>query len=141
MKQKFYLLVLMACLVLISRNTFAYSTQNKSLKAYLTISFQNQEMFKDSTTKSVVESNIISVFKKEGIHIISEEKPDKYEEYKLYINVTLRDSLVIEAKGMTWDMAVSIEKYPRLSFPYKNESDIYRAVKSYIKKNIIVKSK
>lgn len=137
MKPKFILFILITFLFLWSENSFPRFLKKEHLKAYLKISIQNPGRFKDSTAQNIMESKIKDVFKDEGVEIISAEKPDIYEEYKLYININIKDSLEIDAKGMSCDMSIITVKYPRLNIPYKNETDIYNSVKNYIKQNII----
>lgn len=139
MKQKIILFILILCFLISSGNSFARLLKKEGLRAYLKILIQNPEMFKDSSAENMVESKIKDIFKDEGVDIIPVEKPDQYEEYKLYININIKDSLTINAKGISWDLSINMVKYPRLNIPYKNEADIYNSVKNYIKQNIIRK--
>jgi hypothetical protein len=133
MKQIFYFFVLTFCFFLLHQNLFANYIQNEDLKAYLTISFENPIMFNDVSSKSMIESKIKNIFENEGVHIIHEEQP---EEYKLNINIIIKDSLVIEANsiGIGGGDATIKVKHPRSSYSYKDEAEIYNSIKSYIKK-------
>ena len=133
MKQKIFLFALILSFILISKNLFSYSIQKENYKAYLKVLFQNPTTYKDSTEQRTIEANIENIFEKEGIKIAHEEKPT---EYKLYINITIRDSLIIEAQGLGVGDGASIVKVkkPRKAFEYKNEEEIYNSIKSYIKK-------
>ena len=134
MKQNFSLLVLIFLLVLIHKNTFSNYTQDEDLNAFLTISFQNSAMFGDSASNDIIKSKIETIFENEGVHIIHLEKP---EEYKLNINIIIKDSLIIETKstGTSGNSIITV-KHPRVSYPYKNESEIYNSIKDYIKNNL-----
>ena len=132
MKQKIFFIVLIPGLILLFESSLSGSIQNNNYGAYLTISFQNPAMFKDSTSQKTLKSNIERVFENEGIHLIHIEKP---EEYKLNITVTIKDSLIIEAKGTgTNGTSISIVKKPRIVYSYKNEKKIYNSIRDYIKK-------
>ncbi len=132
MKQKIFLFVLVLSFVVLSKNLLSHSIQKENYKAYLTISFQSPTTFKDSTVQRKIEANIESIFEKEGIQIVHKEK---LEEYKLYINITIGDSIIIEAKGIGAGDGASVirVKKTRRVFQYKNEEEIYNSIKSYIK--------
>jgi hypothetical protein len=133
MKHKLFLFSLLFSLALLSQNVFPYFSQKENYGAYLTVTFRNPKMFKDSTAQKNIVSIIERVFEKEGIHITHKEK---LTEYKLYINITIRDSLIIEARGIgVGDVASEIiVKKPRKAYKYKNEKEIYNSIRSYIKK-------
>ena len=95
MKQKIFFYALILCFILLSKSLLSNYIQKENYKAYLTVSFQNPNIFADSTSQRAIESKIEKVFENEGINIIHIEKP---EEYKLYINVIIRDSLIIGSK-------------------------------------------
>ncbi len=141
MNTKLGYFVLTSFFFLLSINVSANVIQNKGIKAYLTISFHNSIIFQDSSSQSKLESGIKNIFVIEGVIIIPEEKPNILEEYKLYIDVTIKDSAIVEAKSIS-NMGAStmLQRYPRLSIPYENEKDIYKAVKKYIETNIIKKN-
>ena len=141
MKMKNYFFLSLVCMFLFSGLVFANLTPKQGLKAYLKIAFENSKMFPDSLAQNLVKAGIEDIFKKEGVNIVEVEKPDIYEEYKLYINIGIKDSLIISAKGITWDMGTTIMKYPRSSSAYGNKSDIYTAVEEYIIKYITGKAK
>ncbi len=125
----FILLFLSAALV---RNSFAYNAAKDSTSAYLAISFESQAMFKDAASQSEIKSRIENIFKDNGINIIREERP---EDYKLNINITIKDSLIIDAIGTDAGAAgnsIVFVSYPRMSFPVKAEKDIYKAIKKTI---------
>jgi hypothetical protein len=131
MRQYYYLSFLI--LLFSTKISSSNFIQDDGLKAYLILSFKNPEMFKDSTSKHIIESEIKNIFKNEGIHIIQEEKP---EEYKLTINIQIGDSLIIEQKSIgVGGISIVIVKHPRVSYPYKNTPEIYDSIKSYIKNN------
>ena len=131
MRQYYYLSVLI--LFFSSKISSSNFVQDDGLIAYLIISFQNPEMFKDSTSKHIIESDIKNIFENQGIHIIQEEKP---EEYKLTINIQFGDSLIIEQKSIgVGGNSIVIVKRPRVVYPYKNLSEVYDSIKSYIKNN------
>ncbi len=133
MKQKIFLFAFILIFFVLSKNIFSYSLQKENLKAYLTISFKNPTTFKDSSEQRTMETNIENIFEKEGIQIVHKEKPT---EYKLYINIILRDSLIIESRGIDVGDGASVIKVkkPRKAYKYKNEKEIYNSIRSYIKK-------
>ena len=133
MKQYYFLSVLILIFLSSSKIISPNSIQDDSLKAYLMISFQNPEMFKDSSSKNMVESEIEKIFEAEGIHIIHEEKP---EEYKLNIHIQIGDSLRIEEKTIgVGGISIIVVKHPSASYPYQSKSDIYDSIRNYIKSN------
>ena len=140
MKMKNYFFLSLVCMFLFSGLLFANLTHKQGLKAYLTIAFKNSKMFSDSLAQNDVKAGIEDIFKNEGVSIVEVERPDVYEEYKLYINIGIKDSLIISAKGITWDLGTAIMKYPRSSSVYENKRDIYTAVEEYIMKYITGKS-
>ncbi len=125
---------------LFSQIVFGSLIKKEGLKAYVKVSFENQKMFSDNLAQSELKAGIEEIFKGENVDIAEIEKPDVYEEYKFYINISIKDSLIINAKGVTWDLGTAVTKYPRSSSVYENESDIYAAVKEYIRKYITGKS-
>ncbi len=135
MKQNFCCFVLIFCSFLFFKNLSANYIQKEDYKAYLAVSFQNPGMFKDSTSKKTIESNIENIFENEGIDIIHLEKP---EEYKLNINIIIKDSLIIYAEsiGIGGGDSVIKVKHPRMTYPYKNETEIYNSIKKYIRENL-----
>jgi hypothetical protein len=138
MKQNIYLLILIFGMIL-PKNSLANFIQKENIKAYITISFENPVMFKDSTSKNIIKSKIENIFENEGIFVIHDEKP---EEYKLDIDIIIKDSLIMKAKGIGVGGGNSIITvlYPQLSYPYKNVSEIYYSIKDYIK-NVYKKNK
>jgi hypothetical protein len=132
MRQKIILFSLLFVLALLSPNVFPYISQIENYEAYLTVTFHNPKIFKDSTVQKNIVSNIERVFEKEGIQITHKEKPT---DYKLYINITIRDSLIIEARGIgIGGTSTFIVNKPRISYRYKSEKEIYSSIKDYIKK-------
>jgi hypothetical protein len=130
MNNKLGYFVLISFFYLLSIKVSANFLQNKGIKAYLTISFQNSKVFNDSSSQSKPESGIKSIFVNDGIIIIPEEKQNILEEYKLCIYVTINDSAIVEAKSLSNMGALTmLQRYPRLSILYANEKDIYEAVK------------
>ena len=141
MNTKLGYFVLTSFFLLLSKDVSANVLQKEGVKAYLTISFYNSKIFQDSSSQSKLKSKIKNIFVKEGVIIIPEEKPNILEEYKLYIDVTIKDSAIVEAKSISnMSSLTSMQRYPRLSIPCKNEKDIYKAVKKYIETNIIQKN-
>jgi hypothetical protein len=131
MKQKISLFTILLGFFLLTPKIFSFFIQKENYSVYLTVTFQNPKTFKDSTVQRNIESNIENIFEQEGIHIVHKEKAD---EYKLYINITIRDSLIIKAKGIgVGGMSTFILKKPRIVYRYKSQKDIYRWVKDYIK--------
>ncbi|MCL5030258.1 MAG: hypothetical protein M1480_14700 [Bacteroidetes bacterium] len=114
---------------------YSFPTQkhDKKINAYLTINFQNPVLFKEISKQDSLKHRIEKVFKKEGINILPEEKVDAIEEHKLYFYITISDSLNISANSSYWDLAISKVKYPNKFYAYKNESDILKNVKKYLK--------
>lgn len=132
MKQKIFLFALIPGFILLFESSLSNSIKRHDYEAYLTISFQNPTIFNDSTSQSNIRSNIETIFENEAIHITHTEKPEKH---KLNINVTLRDSLIIEANEMgVGGTATYIVKKPRIEYQYKSEAEIYAGIKDYIKK-------
>lgn len=134
MKQKIFFCVLIFGLILLCESSLSNTTRKDNYGAYIKISFQSPTIFKDSSSQHMIESEIKNIFENEGIHIIHEEKP---EEYKLNINILIGDSLIIEENsiGVGGGDSIVEVKHPRVSYLYKNESDIYNSIKSYIKNN------
>ncbi len=114
---------------------YSFPTQkhNKEINAYLTINFQNPVLFREISSQDTLKLRIEKIFLSEGIRIIPEEKIDAVEEHKLYFNIIISDSLKISANGSYVDLAVSEMKYPDKTYSYKNEYDILKSVKKYIK--------
>ena len=135
MRQYYYFLALILIFLLSSNNALSNSKHNDGIKAYLVVSFKNSGLFKDSSSQQRVELKIEDIFKNKGIHIIHEEKP---EEYKIDINIIIGDSLIIEENsiGNVSGNSIVEVKHPRVSYPYKTESEIYNSIKSYIKNNL-----
>lgn len=132
MKQKIFFFALILGFILLFKSSLFSSIKKDNFGAYLTISFQNFTIFKDSTSQNTLESNIEKVFENEGIHVIHIEEP---EDYKLNISITIRDSLIIETKGIgLGGTSTYIVKKPRIAYQYKSESEIYAGIKNYIKK-------
>jgi hypothetical protein len=131
MKHKIFLFTILLCFFLLFPKVFSYFIQKGNYSVYLTVAFQNPKTFNDSTVQRNIESNIENIFEEKGIHIVHKEKPD---EYKLYINITIRDSLIIEGKdiGVGGISTVRVEK-PRKAYKYKSQKEIYRWIKNYIK--------
>lgn len=67
MKPKFYLLSLMICLSLLSIKDFAGVPNSEGLRAYIFFSFENPNMFRDSTFKNEIKSKIIKIFEEQGV--------------------------------------------------------------------------
>ena len=132
MKQKIFFFTFILGFILLFEGLLFNPMQKDNNSAYLTIIFRNPMTFNDSTSQNTIKSNIERVFENEGIHLIHIEKP---EEYKLNITVTIKDSLIIEAKGTgTNGTSISIVKKPRIVYSYKNEKKIYNSIRDYIKK-------
>ncbi len=106
---------------------------NKEINAYLTINFQNSILFKEISSQDTLKLRIEKVFKKEGINIIPEEKVDAIEEHKLYFDIIITDSLGISANSSYVDISIRTAKYPDKFYTYKNESDILKDVKKYLR--------
>ena len=102
-----------------------------SSNVFLMISFQNLDGINNKPEQSRIKTKIEEIFKNEGYHIIQIERPERY---KMNINITVKDSLIIYARGTGVSDGIIIIKYPRESYAYKNESDIYKCIKTYIKK-------
>ncbi len=134
MRQFYYLLAFIFLFLLSSKTILSKSIQNDSLKVYLIFSFQNPKIFKDSSSMNLVESEIERIFENEGIHLIHEEKP---EEFKIDINIQIGDSLRIEENSISVSgNSVVVVNQPRISYPYKNETEIYNCIKDYIKNKL-----
>ncbi len=140
MKRQIYFIFLLSFLLLFSDLVLGSLIKKEGLKAYVKVSFENQKMFSDSLAQNEVKAGIEDIFKDEGVNIAKIEKPDIYEEYKLYINIGIKDSLIINAKGITWDLGTAVTKYPRSTSVYENKADIYATIKEYIRKYITGKS-
>jgi hypothetical protein len=134
MRQYYYFPALILLFLLASKITLSNSIQNDGRKVYLIVSFQNPEMFRDSSSQHKIKSEIENIFENKGIHIIHEEKP---EEYKSNINILIGDSLIIEENsiGVGGGDSIVEVKHPKVIHSYKNESEIYNSIKSYIKNN------
>ncbi len=141
MRLKFYFLTLAVCLAFLSVTSYPKSSTKEGLRAYIFFTFESPNMFRDSTFKNEIKSKIMKIFEEQGINIIRTENPNAYEEYKLNVYITIKDSLIIEAQyiGISGP-ALSYMMYPRESSKYKNEYEIYNTVKKYIDKNILKKT-
>ena len=134
MRQYYYFPALILIFLLSSKIALSNTIQNDGTKVYLIVSFQNPEMFQDSSSQHKIKSEIVNIFENKGIHIIHEEKP---EEYKSNINILIGDSIIIEGNsiGVGGGDSIFEVKHPRVSYPYKNELEIYNSIKRYIKNN------
>jgi hypothetical protein len=117
-------------------NSFGNFAQTGKIKAYLLISFQTQK-YQDSLSQFEIEKQIKNIFTGEGISVFPGEKPDIYEDHKLYVDITVKDSLIINARSVSVDLSVYQTIYPRFAASYRNKSDIYLSVKKFIKANLL----